>query len=1099
MNKYFSALIKIFVAIICALVNHQNVYAFVPIGTAIVNNSNSDNQNIYFDVNTSDMTATVISPEDAGFTTSYAGKIRIQEEYEGFIEGYGRSRFKVTAIGNAAFLNSQVEEVIIPQTVEEIRDKAFENCRFLRSAIILGRSCNHIGANAFYGCPELNVFWFNPCEPDEFGILYLPYLGTNAFSSTSTIYVLNDYKYKLEYNFNFQPLIVLQKTFQYTGCPDIDIKALLPSDVLISLNKNDLPYKCGSYDGVLDVNFVCHDPLGWGDYVDTFSIPYNCTIIKAPLTFYLRQATRLYGDSNPQFYIQKVSGFQNGETITDLNSQPYFFSIANEKSNVGDYPISVSGESENYTFLCEGSMTVEAAPIEVRCTNSMSIYGDSISFDYTVSGLKNNDPKTPLTPFVFSGPTPRSDVGEYVIEVSGGSYRNYTITNYLNGKHLITPAPIILRVIDASRLYFEENPTFDYTLSGLRNSDTESCLITQPTFKCSATKTSDAGEYMIEPSNASARNYTFEYQAGSLMVNQRELTASVGDYTRVYGTDNPDFVVTYDGFVNDENESVLTMMADADCSANQDSDAGVYPIYVSGGEALNYIITKYNSGTLTIEKSDQTLTWDQDLSNVQQYSQVALEATSSSGLPVSYEMSPNNVATLYNNAGTWFLDCYGMGAVNIRAIQNGDKNYNAAPILTKTLVVIGDGGTPSNPSIFLNVENAGTLSSLIAENRKYQIKNLRLTGYLNGTDINFLREMAGSDCDGNTTSGILEILDISGCTIVSGGRSYYKSYQTADYKIGDYMFYNCKVLTNIMLPDNTTEIKDYAFADCNRLSVISIPNGVNSFGKQLFRNDISLQRVPMPNSLTSIGDYAFMGCNGITEITLPLNVSYIGDGIVKDCQNIARINVEAGNSYFASDNGVLYTSALDELLIFPVNYNSSVYAVLDGTTKIASCAFLNANKLTDVILPLSLLTIGEDAFIGCVNLSSIDVKALKPPICDNDCFEAVSKSRCELIVPRGCYSYYWVAPVWSEFNKIREFENSVNVAEMPSDAINVFTEEHNIVIKGIPIGVQVCIFQMDGTLVYIAQSDGNEIMYQPASFGTYLVIVNNKIYKVLIR
>ena len=81
------------------------------------------------------------------------------------------------------------------------------------------------------------------------------------------------------------------------------------------------------------------------------------------------------------------------------------------------------------------------------------------------------------------------------------------------------------------------------------------------------------------------------------------------------------------------------------------------------------------------------------------------------------------------------------------------------------------------------------------------------------------------------------------------------------------MFYNCKQLVNLMLPENTTEIEDYAFADCDRLSVISIPESVKAFGVQSFRNDISLLRIPMPSGLTSINDYTFIGCNGLSEIT----------------------------------------------------------------------------------------------------------------------------------------------------------------------------------------------------------------------------------------
>ena len=750
------------------------------------------------------------------------------------------------------------------------------------------------------------------------------------------------------------------------------------------------------------------------------------TITKAPLALVASNISREYGDSNPILKFT-ANGLKVDDTASSaLNEDPIILTKANETSHVGEYEIIISGgSSKNYSLSYRnGILTVTKAPLTVIAEDAERLYGDNNpTFFCSYLGFKLSDNEsTAFTslPQITCEASKTSDVGKYPIAVRGGMTRNYEIISYENGVLTVTKAPLTLVATDKSRLYFEDNPSFDYTLVGLRNLDTNSCLSTHPAFKCTAVKTSNAGEYEIEPLNATALNYTIDYQKGILSINKRALTASISNYSKVYGSDNPQFEIDYIGFVNNEDRSVLTNAPNIVCLANQLSDVGSYPISLEGGDALNYIITKYNSGLLTIEKADQILTWEQDLSNIQMYSQVALEANSSVGLPVSYEMSPNNVATLYSNNGTWYLDCFGSGAVNIRAVQNGDKNHNAAPMKSKTLIVSGVGGDPSNPQIFLNVEEAGTLPLLIAENRKYQIKNLRLTGYLNGTDVNFLREMAGCDSNGNITVGILETLDISGCTIVSGGRIYYRTCYTDNFKVSDYMFYNCKVLVNLMLPDNTISIEDFAFADCDRLSVISIPNQVKSFGNQSFRNDISLHRIPMPQSLTSIGDMAFMGCNGISDITLPLNVKTIGSGMVEDCKNISYINVENGNSNFASQDGVLYTYSFDELLIFPANHNSMNCVVNDGTQRIASDAFVNAKNLCTVILPSSLLSIGRDAFIGCVNLSIITVDALTPPICENDCFEKVSKARCELRVPKGCYSYYWVAPIWSEFNKIVE-------------------------------------------------------------------------------
>lgn len=80
------------------------------------------------------------------------------------------------------------------------------------------------------------------------------------------------------------------------------------------------------------------------------------------------------------------------------------------------------------------------------------------------------------------------------------------------------------------------------------------------------------------------------------------------------------------------------------------------------------------------------------------------------------------------------------------------------------------------PTVTINVETAGTLPSLIPSSQKNEIKNLTLTGFLNGTDIRFIREMAGRDYNGNSTVGKLSVLDLSKAQIVAGGEAYNRYY-----------------------------------------------------------------------------------------------------------------------------------------------------------------------------------------------------------------------------------------------------------------------------------------------------------------------------------
>ena len=47
--------------------------------------------------------------------------------------------------------------------------------------------------------------------------------------------------------------------------------------------------------------------------------------------------------------------------------------------------------------------------------------------------------------------------------------------------------------------------------------------------------------------------------------------------------------------------------------------------------------------------------------------------------------------------------------------------------------------------ITLKLDKAGTLPNRIAVSRKYLITNLKIVGKINGTDLKFIREMAGRD------------------------------------------------------------------------------------------------------------------------------------------------------------------------------------------------------------------------------------------------------------------------------------------------------------------------------------------------------------------
>ena len=58
--------------------------------------------------------------------------------------------------------------------------------------------------------------------------------------------------------------------------------------------------------------------------------------------------------------------------------------------------------------------------------------------------------------------------------------------------------------------------------------------------------------------------------------------------------------------------------------------------------------------------------------------------------------------------------------------------------------------------ITIKLDEAGTLPDRIGENQKYLITNLKIVGKINGTDLKFIREMAGCDFNGKKTDELIK-------------------------------------------------------------------------------------------------------------------------------------------------------------------------------------------------------------------------------------------------------------------------------------------------------------------------------------------------------
>ena len=307
-------------------------------------------------------------------------------------------------------------------------------------------------------------------------------------------------------------------------------------------------------------------------------------------------------------------------------------------------------------------------------------------------------------------------------------------------------------------------------------------------------------------------------------------------------------------------------------------------------------------------------------------------------------------------------------------------------LLGSTAIQAADDGLITR-QITLKLDEAGTLPTKIAVSRKNLITNLKIVGKINGTDLKFIREMAGYDYYLNKTDGKLSILDLSESKIVAGGDAYTLylcDMYTSNDKLGDYVFYDCSGLTSLTIPSSVTEIGESAFSGCRGLTSLTIPSGVTSIGYSAFRDCSGLTSLTIPSSVTSISWNAFSGCSGLTSLTIPSSVTEIGDG-----------------------------------------------------------AFSGCSGLTSLTIPPSVTSIGSEAFRDCSGLTSIYAYLEKIPKLGSNVFTGCDAKNCILYVPTGTYDDYLVSE-FGYFEKIVEFDaagidkvtTSANVKEVSRYSAN---------------------------------------------------------------
>lgn len=228
----------------------------------------------------------------------------------------------------------------------------------------------------------------------------------------------------------------------------------------------------------------------------------------------------------------------------------------------------------------------------------------------TYSGfVLSETPAALLTPAVLATTAVQvSAPGTYPITVSGATSNNYAIS-FVNG--VLTVQPKQNQTITFNALTARNYGNADFVLTATSTNTTIPIIFTSSnpavaTVTGSTVHIVGAGTTDITASQAGNDGYfPAANVVRTLIVNKVALTVRVRDTVKIENTPNPDFVMTYTGFVLGETAANLVTAPVISTIATTNSSPGYYAITPANAVSQNYNFT-YVPGRLTILPASDT-------------------------------------------------------------------------------------------------------------------------------------------------------------------------------------------------------------------------------------------------------------------------------------------------------------------------------------------------------------------------------------------------------------------------------------------------------------------------------------------------------------
>lgn len=155
------------------------------------------------------------------------------------------------------------------------------------------------------------------------------------------------------------------------------------------------------------------------------------------------------------------------------------------------------------------------------------------------------------------------------------------------------------------------------------------------------------------------------------------------------------------------------------------------------------------------------------------------------------------------------------------------------------------------------------------------------------------------------------------------------------------------------------------------------------------------------DGLENIGKATFYSSKKLASINIPASVNYIGANIFLGCSGLKSVSLDPNNKTYESVTGNLIYLRASKTVVLYTGIDPDT-TILEGTLVIDDAVFMSNTKITSIVIPDSVISIGAKAFDGCTSLQTLTIGAGVMSI-DPTAFASLKSLKTITVSPQNRY------------------------------------------------------------------------------------------------